>query len=549
MEATLHSGDKIEYERLMAHIEQCPTCKQQYDELQREQKLWEQALYSDEIPSTFTTEVMQRIHSLEIEDMATSVQDIELSYPKSGLKKMRSSLFKMKVVSAALAVIVMVLAISIFVQPSLAERIRSMFTLSDSEDFDVVDPGLRSAFKQGYVTPADYVAQNGDYTLEVKEVYSDPLRVSMSVLLRDKDGNEVKDHSLNLVSVEVTDNQRHIIANRFYGLDLEGSEALPFYVIVFKEPVITDDIRIKMVLDDSYTKANSKKGENKYIPGQWEIYYVADIRKAKESTLLTPLTEHYTTPSGMNINMNGVAYAPSGLGLSFTTSMTKEAQQRSPGELEKMNAIYYHYEKNGEPWDGYSDSYGESDIQYDPWNKETRWYTFDSRLTIANKKDDIKFVLDGYSTTEQSDERLTFKPAEISESNPAVFDSLGDSFKVTGVEYFENHRNYGDKNTIMSISDGVFTNTLSDDEWEVIDEDGRTYRTYFSFSGMISDARFGKQSYSKTGEIIVESLTHVPEQLTLRRKIVGRLYKDVNWSFILPKEGTVPESNVINRDY
>jgi hypothetical protein len=553
MEKVLFSGQASEKQKqkLMAHIEHCAVCKQQYDELLQEQTVWEQALHREELPIDFTDKVMSQINMLEIEAGSASSSgsmlwtDIDSSRSANvGLRKMRSSLFKMKVASAVLAVIVMLLAISIFVQPSLAEKIRSMFTKSSLEWLDVVDPGLKSA--KELVSEPKFVAKNGDYTFEVKEMYADPLRILISGVLKDKVGNEVKGHSLEIVSLEVRDNHRHIIPGRLYGLNMEEFGAIPFYGMVFKEPVMTDDISIKMVLEES--QDNNKKGEHQTIPGQWTIYCYADIRKAKEKTILAPVSEQYTTPSGLNIKMNGIAYAPSGLGLSFNTMFTKEAQQRSPGELDKMSGIYYHYEKNGEPWDGYSDFYDESDIYYDPWQKETKWYTFDSRLTVANKTEEIKFVLDGYMTTEQSDEKITFMPSKISESKPAVFDSLGDSFNITSVEYFEKHKSYGDKQTLINISNGVFTNTMTDDQWEVIDENGKTYRANFSTQGGGQDVRFGKPSYFSSGHIIIDKLTHIPEKLTLRRKIVGRLYKDVNWSFMLPKKGKVLESNIINRD-
>ncbi|MBP1903644.1 hypothetical protein J2Z32_000256 [Paenibacillus turicensis] len=549
MEKVLFNGQASEKAKLMEHVAHCPTCKQMYDELQQEQTVWEQALYRDELPIDFTDHVMSQINMLEVEASSSgnalwTATDSSKS-TNVGLRKMRSSLFKMKVASAVLAVIVMLLAISMFVQPSLAEKIRSMFTKSSLEWLDVVDPGLKSA--KELVSEPKFTAKNGDYTFEVKEMYADPLRILISGVLKDKVGNEVKGHSLEIVSLEVRDNHRHIIPGRLYGLNMEELGAIPFYGMVFKEPVMTDDISIKMVLKDS--QDNNKKGEHQTIPGQWTIYCYADIRKAKEKTIIAPVSEQYTTPSGLNIKMNGIAYAPSGLGLSFNTMFTKEAQQRSPGELDKMSGIYYHYEKNGEPWDGYSDFYDESDIYYDPWQKETKWYTFDSRLTVANKTDDIKFVLDGYMTTEHSDEKITFMPSKISESKPAVFDSLGDSFNITSVEYFEKHKSYGDKQTLINISNGVFTNTMTDDQWEVIDENGKTYRADFSVQGRGQDVRFGKPSYFSSGHIIVDKLTHIPTQLTLRRKIVGRLYKDVNWSFMLPKEGKVLESNIINRDH
>lgn len=551
MEKVLFSGQASEKVKLLEHIAHCPACKQMYDELLQEQTVWEQALYGDELPVDFTDNVMSQINMLEVEAGSARSSGNALwtaiNSSKSanvGLRKIRSSLFKMKVVSAVLAVIVMLLAISMFVQPSLAEKIRSMFTKSSLEWLDVVDPGLKSA--KELVSEPKFTAKNGDYTFEVKEMYADPLRILISGVLKDKVGNEVKGHSLEIVSLEVRDNHRHIIPGRLYGLNMEEFGAIPFYGMVFKEPVMTDDISIKMVLEES--QDNNKKGEHQTIPGQWTIYCYADIRKAKEKTILAPVSEQYTTPSGLNIKMNGIAYAPSGLGLSFNTMFTKEAQQRSPGELDKMSGIYYHYEKNGEPWDGYSDFYDESDIYYDPWQKETKWYTFDSRLTVANKTEEIKFVLDGYMTTEQSDEKITFMPSKISESKPAVFDSLGDSFNITSVEYFEKHKSYGDKQTLINISNGVFTNTMTDDQWEVIDENGKTYRANFSTQGGGQDVRFGKPSYFSSGHIIIDKLTHIPEKLTLRRKIVGRLYKDVNWSFMLPKEGKVLESNIINRD-
>lgn len=182
---------------------------------------------------------------------------------------------------------------------------------------------------------------------------------------------------------------------------------------------------------------------------------------------------------------------------------------------------------------------------------------------LKGRKESYALILDRYKTKvygllrsmgatsvdAQDLAQETFMPSEISESKPAVFDSVGDSFNITSVEYFEKHKSYGDKQTLINISNGVFTNTITDDQWEVIDENGKTYRAHISTQGGGQDVRFGKPSYFSSGHIIVDKLTHISTQLTLRRKIVGRLYKDVNWSFMLPKEGKVLESNIINRDH
>lgn len=567
MEKVLFSGQASEKQKqkLMAHIEHCATCKQQYDELQREQAAWEEALYYDELPIDFTDNVMSQINTLEAGASSSGNAlwtDIDSSKsPNVGLRKMRSSLFKMKVASAVLAVIVMLLAISIFVQPSLAEKIRSMFTKTEQDTFDVVDPALRSAFNQGLVTNTDLVVENAGYTLEVKEVYADPLRIRMSALLKDKNGKEIKNHPLRVVSVQVSDSNGHNIPSIMYDMSIEREEALPYYGATFNEPVITDGLEIYMVLDDSYTLQQiqqNQKGEKDFIPGKWELSYHANIRQTKSQTVLIPLNEKVTTPAGLHVQMEGITLSPSGAGLNFITSLTKEAQQRSPSDLGQRQSIYYHYEINGEPWDGYSKGLsngsaghgtwlsGYSNAAYNVWDQHMRWYSFETLLKNSNQKDDIKFVLDGYSISEKSDYKITFKPSEISETNPAIFNSLGDQFHITAMEY-KDRGTSGHKEMLIDISKGTFTNLMNTNEqWEIEDEKGQTYPVHFGPNESSSDARFGYPSHFKSGYIFVDDLTEVPKQVTLKRTIVQRFYKDINWSFMIPKDGFVPQRELID---
>lgn len=565
MEKVLFSGQASEKQKqkLMAHIEHCATCKPQYDELQREQAAWEEALYYDELPIDFTDNVMSQINTLEAGASSSGNAlwtDINSSNSRNvGLRKMRSSLFKMKVASAVLAVIVMLLAISIFVQPSLAEKIRSMFTKTEQDTFDVVDPGLRSAFNQGLVTNTDLVVENAGYTLEVKEVYADPLRIRMSALLRDKNGNEVKNHSLRVASVQVSDsNGRNIPSIPSDNMGIDREDSLPYYGATFNEPIITDGFNIVMVVDDYYTTHSTEKDENNFIPGKWELGFNADIRKTKSQTVLIPLNEKVTTPAGLQVQMEGIAFSPSGVGLSFITSLTKEAQQRSPSDLGQRQSIYYHYEINGEPWDGYSEGLsngsaghgswlsGYSNAAYNVWDQHMRWYSFETLLKNSNQKDDIKFVLDGYSISEKSDYKITFKPSEISETNPAIFNSLGDQFHMTAIEYKDSGTS-GQKEMHIDISKGTFTNLMNTNEqWEIEDEKGQTYPVSFRPNESSSDARFGYPSHFKSGYIFVDNLTEVPKQLTLKRTIVQRFYKDINWSFMIPKDGFVPQRDLID---
>lgn len=557
MEKVLSRGQELEKEKLMTHIKVCSTCRQKFEALQQVQKMCEEALTSEELPITFTNEVMQSIEQrLAIESNSTNIKFTELDNPKPSsirLKKMRSSLFKMKVVSALLAVIVMLLAISIFVQPSLAEKIRSMFTKTEQDTFDVVDPGLRSAFNQGLVTTSDIVAKNGDYTLELKDVYVDPLRVSMSVLLKDKNGNEIKNRYLKPLSLKVRDRNFREIPSTLYDMGHQrGADSLAYYEATFLEPVLVDELIVNLVLDDSYTLENSKKTEDDYISGKWEFNFSVDLKKTKPQSLFIPVDKQLTTPAGLQVNIDGFVYSPSGTGVGFKTSLTKEAKLRSPGELAPIQSIYYHYEINGEPWNGYSrgisarkDVY--NDAFYNVWNKSTDWFSMEVELNGANRKGDIKFVLDGYSIAEKSDEKITFKPTEISESQPIVFDSLGDKFNITGMEY-RNRGNSDEKEMQITISKGSFINFMSGDQWELVDEKGQTYPVYFDITGGESSAMYGYPQLFDSGYIYVHNLTEVPKQVTLKRTIVERFYKDINWSFIIPKEGFVPQRDLIERD-
>ncbi|MEC0207065.1 hypothetical protein P4H39_31115 [Paenibacillus lautus] len=50
------------------------------------------------------------------------------------------------------------------------------------------------------------------------------------------------------------------------------------------------------------------------------------------------------TPDGMQIEMEKLVRTPSGVRLELSTSLTPEAAKRSPGELESMQQLMFHFE-------------------------------------------------------------------------------------------------------------------------------------------------------------------------------------------------------------
>jgi hypothetical protein len=506
---------------------------------------WEQALFPEELADAYTDRVMLALEEVEIEPARAEVADAKSLFArrtkrnpldtsiKARVQRERAAkrYRRSKVWVAAVAAIALAGSTLVYTQPTLADKLRSLFAPEG-----IVDPGMKQAQEMGLLQiPGTHVTDQG-YTVTVKEVIADSARMILGIDVYDSKGNVV---DVDLDPLQTIDFNFYsggdgtTIRNVPYQQSSGGGQVINRFEFDFTRPVMAD----KLYVHVSVYELNLRQEK---IGGNWELSLEVDLKEANAQTLLTPLNQTYETPGGLQIAMKGAARTPSGGWLEFTTKLTEEAAKRTVNGANDIQYIIYHQEdEKGEEWANKSGSnYGP--VYQDRWSGVSYW--LDTFTFFPYDKQKRRFVLDGYVIREKDDAAVTMDTSQTSAEHPVLFEHLGDQIKFEGLHFgipptrrrplSEEHQAY------LSIS-GTINNDISLDTWLAIDENGKEYEMDFMGS-------FGGQMWSDLNELgpsffIVKGLKTMPKQLTLKRTIVNHRYNDVNWSFdITPTNSPSP---------
>lgn len=496
---------------------------------------WEQALFPEVLAEAYTDQVMLALEEVEIEPAQAEVVDAKPLFARHtkrdpldtsikarvqrehAAKRYRRS----KVWVAAIAAIALAGSTLVYTQPTLADKLRSLFAPEG-----IVDPGMKQAQEMGLLQiPGTHVTDEG-YTVTVKEVIADSARMILGIDVYDNKGNVV-DVDLNpLQTIDFklfTFGEGAHIRSVPFQQGGGGGQVINRFEFDFTRPVMTDKLLVDVLVYELHL-------DKRTIRGNWELSLEVDLKEANAQTLLTPLNQTYETPGGLQIAMKGAARTPSGGWLEFTTKLTEEAAKRTVSGANDIQYIIYHQEdEQGEEWATKS-GYNYGPVYQDRWSGVSYW--LDTFVFFPYDKQKRRFVLDGYVIREKDDAAVTLDTAQTSAEHPVLFEHLGDQIKFEGLHFgipptrrmplSEEHQAY------VSIS-GTINNDISLDTWLAIDENGKEYEMDFRGS-------FGGQMWSDINELgpsffVVKGLKTMPKRLTLKRTIVNHRYKDVNWSF------------------
>lgn len=515
----IRSGNKTD-EELEFHLRMCPECRSTVAAAEEEEKVWTQLLYAERLPEGFTEQVMASLEQMEIEPAGEESMAVsKKSHPKS-----RPFLKKSALWVASLLVVAM--ALTLYAQPSIADWVRSIFARETS------DSGMMDAQSLGLVQNPHVKVKDKGYTIEINEVVADATRLVMGVKVTDPRGkpavNQV-DWSKILV-LDANDNE--VARLREQG----GSKFIDKLTFVFTREVQNDQVSVVGEVSE-IGNVFSKK----VVKGNWDFNFKLDMKKANALNITTPLLEKYMTPDGMQIEMEKLVRTPSGVRLELSTSLTPEAAKRSPGELESMQQLMFHFEnEKGEDISSVNNYRGGHPETIISQNSELqggkRHWTYTFRY-LPYDREKLSFVFDGYSIPIQSSGSLELIPSEIKE-HPVIFKDQGDVVTLSGftVEHDPNARMNDPKIAGLIKMKGQYRNEFSKDVWVVRDQDGREYPA--EFRGGVSMGKI-KEASGDPG-FVVQGMTELPEKATLIRKVTDKWYPNVNWSFELPIGKPIP---------
>lgn len=412
------------------------------------------------------------------------------------------------------------------------------------------DPGMQNAQSLGLVQmPAVSITDQG-YTLSLEEVIADDTRVVFSLLLTDSSGqaNHNWKNTFGHTMIQIKDEDGQEIA--FFRSDIPmqdgGDEQSPAYEndrlwLTYAYDQLPGD---HIIIESKVNRLNVKEGAgaSTVLNGDWSFSYKMDISKPKELSYALEMDQSYTTPAGLSVTAQRLVRTPTGALLQLETVLSDEAIKRSPAELSEKLALQFHLENEAGEEIGRINNYGFNGYSYwdigyfksgAPASRAQQW-TF-ALPYLPFDSSSIRLVLDGYSLPVQTDDSLTFVPADL-KNQPAVFKGQGDVLHLHDFEIIDNGAGSGPSGRLL-IS-GEFVNSFQEDRWVVQDESGKTYDAQFTGHAQLGETiiiNALQASSDSPSYFDIPGLTAIPEKLTLIRTVTNKRYTDVDWSFDLPE--------------
>ncbi|WP_338554284.1 DUF4179 domain-containing protein [Paenibacillus sp. KS-LC4] len=501
-----------------------------------EDKKIENVLFADKLQDDFTNRVMLQLEGIDIEPAGNNdplALDLDASSITYQVKRQhaarRSS--RRKVWGLAAAAIVLAGSTLLYAQPTLADMVRSLFAQNS-----YVDSGMKQAQEAGLVQHSAASAEDQGYTLKVNEVIADSTRLIVGIDIVDAKGNAVAGEILSSDgNFTLFDVDRGHIGDIPYGISTGGNATTSRFEFVFRRPVLKD----KMQLSANIKQITLHQGtpgtddySSKTVKGFWTLHVDVDLSKAKAQTLITPIGISYETPSGIRIQMQGATRTPSGGSLEFTTSLTPAAASRAIDGQSGFHLLNFHLEDEQGNVLEKSPSMTEMEFssrhyEFDRWSGLAKWfYQFND---FAYDKQQIRFVLDSYVIREKSEASVVFDPSQASPEKPVLFEDAGDSLLLKGLTITSD--GYGR----IPIG-GTFSNpNFASGTWIAVDENGKEYRMYAGGGYSPDDPNLDDGADL---QFMMSGMNSMPKQLTIKRTVINRQYKDADFSFVIPSTGT-----------
>ncbi|MEF3305717.1 DUF4179 domain-containing protein [Paenibacillus sp. GYB003] len=471
---------------------------------------------------------------LRIDQTLSSLPAAGAQTARSGAAFSRTSRRTWRLAIGAAALLLLIGIVSVFAVPSLADRIRSLFTR------DNVDIGLLRAQEFGLVHRPNIKVKDKGYTVKVDEVVADPTRIVMALQLFGPDGRHDR-RSLFFSrenQVTIKDAEGRIVGTMY---DMGLTNDFYYMVAFFPEPLQTDSI----TLEGQLTQLGN---ENRNIPvtrGDWSFQFSVDMKEARKQTKETPFEGGYTSPDGMTIRLKRLTQMVQGVRLELETELSEEAMIRSPGDLWKKQMLKFHFE-DAEGNEIHSvntrkSPHMDSLMSHSkmPGNKPGLMY-WSFIFQYLPHDQPYRFVFDGYSIAETDGTSVEFEPAKLIDQ-PVTFQSHGDEIilrKFTVESPPDTNGNVPEG--ALHIS-GNLRNEDSYNEYIVLSVDGKEYAiTKRGVSGG-SGAGWKDQKITLSGgrpelfyQLRMAQLQTIPDKLIFKRTVVDRLYSNVDWTLPAP---------------
>ncbi|MEK4053459.1 DUF4179 domain-containing protein [Paenibacillus sp. FSL F4-0087] len=521
-----------------------------------EDRLWEQHFFREEPDADLTLEVMRKLEGV-------SMESAEHGDPFT--KKASKSHWMRRTGIAAAAVVILVGG-AWFAFDHTAKSTQSTVNAVNNPplpNIPVPEELKYSYFADDYkrlkplglvVNPNINIEDQG-YTLKIKDVLVDRSQIVITLKQTTPDGLGLFAISPEAGRIHITDDQGRQVATLARDTRTSGSAAERLVYQLHDD--IPDQVIVRGELGHlkvgSYYNFETKSYEDKNAVIDWSFQFNIDMTKAKSLAVEAPMNNTYTTPEGLKLDMTQLVRTPNGTRLDMNISLDDQLRAKVGEDWADDMDLMYHIEIpetneyrifNGSRPDARQAKFRFRDLSGlmdgGPLKLSETWDP--AFVTVDAKK--IRFVLEGYTipvwgekSVEVDLEKMR-KDAEIY-TYVLQFEQYGDEILFSEFNFKPVWESYDKNYSLVLEGRGTFRNAFNGDRWVAVDPEGKEYP--------VQVIGYPDQP-NNDGEYVADNLKLVIRgfykedgtKLTLKRTVVNREYRDVNWEVDLPSYTSLP---------
>lgn len=526
-----------------------------------EDRLWEQHLFREEPDADFTLKVMQKLDGVSME----SGEDGD-----PFTKKASKSHWMRRTGIAAAAVVILVGGAWFAFDHTAKSKQPTVNAVNNPPlpNIPVPEELKYSYYADDYkrlkplglvVNPNINIEDQG-YTLKIENVLVDRSQIVMTLQQNAPDGSMINPVYPDLGRVHITDEKGNSIAS----LSSPGDQTL--YSSKYQRFVyqLQDEIPDKVVVrgELSHLKIpsyyNSEKEEfvESRATVDWSFQFNIDMTKAKLMAVEALMSNTYTTPEGLKLDMTQLVRTPNGIRLDMNISLEDQLSSKFGENWADDMDLMYHIEIpetneyrifNGSRPDARQAKFRLRDMSGlsdgGPLKLSVTWDP--AFVTVDAKK--IHFVLDGYTIPVREEKsvevNLDKRRKDTNFYTFVEFEQLGDQILFYDFNYEHlwesNDSPKGGGYSLVLKGSGTFRNAFNGDRWVAVDPEGKEYP--------VEVVGYPDQP-NNNGEYVEDDLKLIIRgfykengtKFTLKRTVVNREYRDVKWEVDLPSYTSLP---------
>ncbi|MDN9009378.1 DUF4179 domain-containing protein [Brevibacillus laterosporus] len=462
-------------------------------------------------------------------------------------KRKRSRLLGTLVLPVSIScALLLTVSVGSYVSPTFAAYVKSLFEGSSNKE-------LQNAAEEGFSQKVNASVTDQGYTFEIKEILADPMRIVAVYSVKDQQNNFIHPDKIRIWDTEVTDlkgNPFKRVSSELYSLGYYDDK---YGYLTLKNPV--GEKQQKLLLKVKGSEIDSVKGD-------WSLQVPFDLEKSITASKVLPMNGTYTTPQGLQINLNSVMYSPTAARVEYETKWTEEAKKRLVQESKQVKGkiasappyvryddykLNFHVEnEKGEKVKDLSTEIATPRKYLDKYGHSIRKYGFaplapDHQYTL---------VLDSLVKTEPYKLDISFEPKQLADK-PVRVDEDGKTIEIKSVTFDKPQNEASPKDekhatvtldvyvkdvSYINIGDTIF---LDDDTrkiihrfgWTIKDEKGKIYNVTGGDFKMLGKDEQGRnhiriklQSYE---------MKELPQKISLTSELAEKRY-ELDWRVPLP---------------